>query len=131
MLKLKVHVVGVFAATENMLGLDAYKPGDVVKAYNGKTIEIGNTDAEGRVILSDALAYTEKNVKPDAMVDLATLTGAVRVALGHICAGVMGKDDKLIGHLIKAGTATGERLWQLPFWADYQELVKSDIADVL
>ncbi len=130
-LKLKVHVVGVFAATENMLGLDAYKPGDVVKAYNGKTIEIGNTDAEGRVILSDALAYTEKNVKPDAMVDLATLTGAVRVALGHICAGVMGKDDKLIGHLIKAGTATGERLWQLPFWADYQELVKSDIADVL
>ena len=129
-LKLKAHVVGVFAATENMLGMDAYKPGDVVTAYNGKTIEIGNTDAEGRVILSDALAYTEKNVKPDAMIDLATLTGAVRVALGHVCAGIMGKDDKLISSLIKSGSATGERLWQLPFWPEYQELVKSEIADV-
>ncbi len=130
LLKSKVHVVGVFAATENMLGMDAYKPGDIVKAYNGKTIEIGNTDAEGRVILSDALAYTEKNLKPDAMIDIATLTGAVRVALGNACAGIMGRDDKLIGSLIKSGTETGERLWQLPFWAEYHELVKSDIADV-
>jgi leucyl aminopeptidase len=130
LLKLKVHVFGVFAATENMLGMDAYKPGDVVRAYNGKTIEIGNTDAEGRVILSDALAYTEKNIKPDVMVDLATLTGAVRVALGHVCAGIMGRDDRLIAGLIKSGSETGERLWQLPFWPEYQELVKSDIADV-
>jgi leucyl aminopeptidase len=130
MLKLKVHVFGVFAATENMLGVDAYKPGDVVVAYNGKTIEIGNTDAEGRVVLSDVLSYTEKNLKPDVIVDLATLTGAVRVALGHVCAGVMGKDDALINNLVKSGNATGERLWQLPFWAEYQELVKSDIADV-
>jgi leucyl aminopeptidase len=129
-LKLKVHVVGVFAATENMLGMDAYKPGDVVKAYNGKTIEIGNTDAEGRVILSDALSYTEKNIKPDVMVDLATLTGAVRIALGNVCAAVLSKDEKMVSHLIKSGTATGERLWQLPMWPEYNELVKSDIADV-
>src|SRR5574341_2366919 len=129
-LKLKVHVVGVFAATENMLGLDAYKPGDVVTAYNGKTIEIGNTDAEGRVILSDALAYTEKNIKPDVMVDLATLTGAVRIALGNVCAAVLSKDEKLVSHLIKSGAASGERLWQLPMWPEYYELVKSDIADV-
>lgn len=129
-LKLKVHVVGVFAATENMLGMDAYKPGDVVTAYNGKTIEIGNTDAEGRVILSDALSYTEKNIKPDVMVDLATLTGAVRIALGNVCAAVLSKDEKLVSHLINAGNASGERLWQLPLWPEYSELIKSEIADV-
>ncbi|MEM3154954.1 MAG: leucyl aminopeptidase [Candidatus Woesearchaeota archaeon] len=130
LLKLKVHVVGVFAATENMLGMDAYKPGDVVTAYNGKTIEIGNTDAEGRVILSDALSYTEKNIRPDVMVDIATLTGAARIALGNVCAAVLGRNEKLVGHLLNSGTITGERLWQLPMWADYNELVKSDIADV-
>jgi leucyl aminopeptidase len=130
LLKLKVHVVGVFAATENMLGMDPYKPGDVVIAYNGKTIEIANTDAEGRVILSDALAYTEKMIKPDAMVDIATLTGAVSVALGHVCAGVMGTETKLIDHLIMSGNATGERLWPFPFYSEYHEMVKSDIADV-
>jgi leucyl aminopeptidase len=129
-LKLKTHVVGVFAATENMPGMDAYKPGDVVPAYNGKTIEIMNTDAEGRVILADALSYTEKNLKPDVMVDLATLTGAVRIALGSECAGVMGRARNLIEHLIKSGTATGERLWELPFWQEYHEQVKSEIADV-
>ncbi len=129
-LKIKAHVVGVFASTENMPGNDAYKPGDVVPAYNGKTIEIANTDAEGRVILSDALSYTEKNIKPDAMVDLATLTGACVVALGGVCAGIMGKDDKLIDHLISSGNATGERLWKLPFWQEYHEQVKSEIADV-
>lgn len=129
-LKLKVHVVGVFAATENMLGMDAYKPGDVVKAYNGKTIEIGNTDAEGRVILSDALSYTEKNIKPDVMVDLATLTGAVRIALGSVCAAVLSKNEKLVSHLISSGVASGERLWQLPMWPEYNDLIKSDIADV-
>ncbi len=130
LLKLKVHVVGVFAATENMPGMDAYKPGDVVPTYSGKTIEIANTDAEGRVILADALAYTEKNLKPDAMIDLATLTGACVVALGGVCAGIMGRDKKLIEHLIKSGTATGERLWELPFFQEYHEQVKSEIADV-
>jgi leucyl aminopeptidase len=129
-LNLKTHLVGVFASTENMPGMDAYKPGDVVETYSGKTIEVLNTDAEGRVILSDALAYTEKVLKPDVMVDLATLTGAVTVALGSVCAGVMGRDDDLISKLIDAGQKTGERLWQLPFWREYHEQVKSDVADV-
>ena len=129
-LKLKVNVVGVFAATENMPGLDAYKPGDVVKTYSGKTIEIANTDAEGRVILSDALAYTEKHIKPDVMVDLATLTGACVVALGSVCAGVMGKDRKIIDQLIASGLATGERVWELPFFKEYHDQVKSEIADL-
>ncbi len=96
LLKLKVHVIGVFVATENMPGMDAYKPGDIVKTYSGKTIEVINTDAEGRVILSDALAYTEKVFKPDAIIDLATLTGACVVALGNVCAGIIGRDKKLI-----------------------------------
>ena len=129
LLKLPVHVVGVFASTENMPGMDAYKPGDVIRTYSGKTIEIAHTDAEGRVILCDALAWTEKNIKPDVMVDLATLTGACVVALGSVCAGVMGKDQQLIGKLIDSGNATGERLWQLPFFKEYHDQVKSEIAD--
>ncbi len=130
LLKSKAHVFGVFAATENMPGQDAYKPGDVISTYSGKTIEIANTDAEGRVILSDALAYTERNIKPDAIIDLATLTGACVVALGNVCAGVMGKDKKLISRLIESGLATGERVWELPFFQEYHEQVKSEIADV-
>ena len=130
LLKLKVHVVGVFAATENMPGMDAYKPGDIIRTYSGKTIEVANTDAEGRVVLADALAYTERNVKPDCMVDLATLTGACVVALGGVCAGVMGTDDVLIKKLVESGAATGERVWQLPFFKEYHEQVKSDVADV-
>lgn len=132
LLELPVNLIGVFAATENMLGENAYKQGDVVKAYNGKTIEILHTDAEGRVVLADALSYTEKNLKPDVVVDLATLTGACVVALGSFCAGVMGRDDSqsLISQLLSSGAYTGERLWQLPFWQDYHELVKADHADV-
>ncbi len=130
LLKTKANVVGVFAATENMPGGDAYKPGDVVPTYSGKTIEVANTDAEGRVVLSDALAYTEKNLKPDVIIDFATLTGACIVALGSVCAGIMGKEQKLIDHLVNSGTATGERLWQLPFFQEYHEQVKSEIADV-
>src|SRR3989344_582163 len=129
-LKLGVNLVGVFVATENMPGMDAYKQGDVVKTFSGKTIEIANTDAEGRVILADALAYTEKTFKPDLMVDLATLTGAVSVALGSPCAGVMGTDQSLIDSLLLSGKSTGEKLWQLPFFREYHEQVKSDIADV-
>lgn len=130
LLKPKSHVFGVFAATENMPGMDAYKPGDVVPTYSGKTIEILNTDAEGRVILSDALAFTEKNLKPDAMIDLATLTGACVVALGSVCAGVMGTDKKLISQLIDSGNETGERVWELPFFREYHEQVRSEVADV-
>ncbi|HLC32224.1 MAG TPA: leucyl aminopeptidase [Candidatus Nanoarchaeia archaeon] len=130
MLKLKVNLVGVFASTENMPGMDAYKPGDIIKTYSGKTIEIANTDAEGRVVLSDALAYTEKNLKPDLMIDLATLTGACVVALGGVCAGIMGTNQELITKLVESGMASGERLWQLPFWREYHEQIKSDYADV-
>ena len=130
MLKSKVNIVGVFASTDNMTGGNAYKPGDVVPTYSGKTIEIAHTDAEGRVILSDALAYTEKNLKPDYMIDLATLTGACVVALGSVCAAVMGTDKKLIQNLISSGNSTGERLWELPFFSEYHDQVKSEIADV-
>jgi len=130
LLKSKVNIIGVMAATENMVGQDAYKPGDIIPTYNGKTIDIIHTDAEGRVVLSDALAYTEKILKPDAMIDLATLTGACVVALGSVCAAVMGKDKKLIQRLIDSGSATGERVWELPFWREYHDQVKSDVADV-
>ncbi|MEE8186765.1 MAG: leucyl aminopeptidase, partial [Nitrososphaerales archaeon] len=126
----KVNVVGIIAATENMPGGHATKPGDIVKAYNGKTIEILNTDAEGRLVLADALAYTEEQFKPRYMVNFATLTGAVIVALGHLASGVMGNDEKLVGAIKKAGEAAGERVWELPLWEEYSEDVKSKLADV-
>jgi len=125
----KVHVYGVFASTDNMLGSNAYKPGDVVRAYNKKTMEIANTDAEGRVVLSDALSYTEKHLKPKAIIDFATLTGACLVALGHDAAAVMGDKD-IIKKLCKAGDKVYERVWELPFYDEYKDYVKSDIADV-
>ena len=130
-LGLKTNVVGVISSTENMTGGRAYKPGDVVKAYNGVTMEIGNIDAEGRVVLSDALAYAEKHFKPKYMVDVATLTGACLVALGYAAAGVFSKDPALANRLKDAGEATGERLWELPMWDDYKDYIRSEIADVL
>ena len=130
LLKSKTNIIGVFAASENMIGMDAYKPGDIVPTYSGKTIEVCNTDAEGRVVLADALTYTEKNLKPSAMIDLATLTGACQVALGRVCAGVMGKDQKIIDTLVNSGNVTGERLWPFPFFKEYHEQVKSEVADV-
>jgi leucyl aminopeptidase len=129
-LGLNVNIVGVIPSTENMPGNKAYKPGDVVTAFNGRTIEIGNTDAEGRVVLSDALAYVEKNHKPKYIVDLATLTGACVIALGYAAAGVMSKDTALVNKLKLAGEASGELLWELPMFDDYKDLIKSDIADV-
>jgi leucyl aminopeptidase len=127
---LNINVIGVIPSTENMPGNRAYKPGDVVTAYNGRTIEIGNTDAEGRVILSDALAYAEKNFKPKYIVDLATLTGACVIALGYAAAGVMSRDPALVNKLKLAGEASGELVWELPMLDDYKEYIKSDIADV-
>ena len=126
----KVNLVGVISSTENMPGKNAYKPGDIVKTYSGKTIEVLNTDAEGRVVLADALAYTEKNLKPNLIIDFATLTGACIVALGSVCAGILGTDEKTIQALKKSGEETGERVWQLPLWQEYLEQVKSDVADV-
>jgi len=126
----KVRVVGVVPASENMPGAAAQKPGDVVTACDGTTIEVLNTDAEGRLILADAMAYAGKTYKPDKMIDLATLTGAVVVALGHEMGGVMGNDDVLIHELIDAGQEADEPLWQLPLWEVHREQTKSKFADV-
>ncbi|MDP8925226.1 MAG: leucyl aminopeptidase [Chloroflexota bacterium] len=128
-LKLPVNVIGIFAATENLPSGSAYKPGDVIKTYNGTQIEINNTDAEGRVILSDALAYAvEQN--PDAIVDLATLTGACVVALGYHASGAMGNDESLLALMKACGDTSGERVWPLPLWKDHKKDVESAIADI-
>lgn len=129
-LKLPVNLVGIMALTENMPGGGATKPGDVLKAYNGKTIEVLNTDAEGRLVLADALAYVTKKYKPQAAIDLATLTGACIVALGTFASGLLGNDQELMDAIVKAGEKTHERVWQLPLWEEYGELLKSDVADV-
>lgn len=128
-LKLPINVVGLIPAVENMPGGSAIKPGDILKSMSGKTIEVLNTDAEGRLILADALSYAAK-FKPRAVIDLATLTGAVIMALGHFAAGVLGTDDKLIEKLQASGTLTGEKLWQLPLWDEHDKATKSDIADL-
>ncbi len=129
-LKPKVNIVGITPLVENMPSGTAYRPGDVVTASNGKTIEIISTDAEGRMILADALVYAKK-FNPKYVIDIATLTGACMVALGtHICAGIMGTDQKLIDMLSKLGETSGERVWQLPLWDDYQEMIKTPAADI-
>ena len=128
-LKPKVHVVGLIPSTENMPSGTAVKPGDVITSHLGKTIEMINTDAEGRLILCDALSYARR-FKPSAVIDIATLTGAIVVALGHTAAGVMGNDDALVEEVRAAGERSGERAWPLPLWEEYRDLMKSDIADV-
>ncbi len=128
-IKPNLHVVGLIAATENMPSGTAIKPGDVVTSYSGKTVEIINTDAEGRLVLADALGYAGR-YEPQGVVDLATLTGAVITALGHFTAGMMGTDQDLADRLLAAGEKTHERVWQLPLWDDYDEQIKSDTADV-
>jgi leucyl aminopeptidase len=128
-LKLPLNIVGLLPATENMPSGSAYKPGDVLRTMSGRTIEIINTDAEGRLILSDALAYACR-YKPAAIVDIATLTGACRVALGQEATGMLGTDEKLKQKIREAGEKTGERVWELPLWEAYYDLIKSDIADM-
>jgi leucyl aminopeptidase len=128
-LKPSVHVVGLIPSTENMPSGTAVKPGDVVTSLSGQTIEIINTDAEGRLILCDALVYARR-YDPACVLDIATLTGAIVVALGHTATGVMGTDDALIADVRAAGERAGERVWPLPLWEEYRELMKSDIADV-
>jgi leucyl aminopeptidase len=127
-LKLPVNLVGLIPATENMPGGSAYKPGDILKSYSGKTIEVLNTDAEGRLILADALSYAAK-YKPQAIIDIATLTGACVVALGDDVVGMLGTDEKIKSDIKKASEITGELVWELPLWDLYSELIKSDIAD--
>ncbi len=128
-LKLPIHVVALIAASENMLGDDAYKPGDILKAMNGVTIEVLNTDAEGRLVLADALSYAQK-YSPTAIIDLATLTGACVVALGSYAAGAMGNNPELMARIKQAGEASGDRVWELPLWDEYKLQVRSDIADI-
>jgi leucyl aminopeptidase len=128
-LRPKVHVVGLIPSTENMPSGTAVKPGDVITSASGKTIEVINTDAEGRLILCDALTYA-KRYQPACVLDMATLTGAIVVALGHTATGVMGTDDALLEEVRAAGERAGERVWPLPLWDEYRDLMKSDIADV-
>ena len=128
-LGLPVHLVGLVPSAENMIAGNAYRPGDIVDTLSGKTIEILNTDAEGRVILSDALFYAQR-FEPAAIIDLATLTGAVIVALGNFATGVMATDQPLADAILAAGVASGDRAWQLPLWDDYHEMVKGEVGDL-
>lgn len=127
-LRLPLNVVGLIPATENMPSGTALKPGDILKSYSGKTIEIVNTDAEGRLILADALSYASK-YKPQAIIDIATLTGACVIALGDDVTGMLGTDEKLKSEINEAAQRTGELVWELPLWDFYSEQIKSDIAD--
>ncbi|HEY6895977.1 MAG TPA: leucyl aminopeptidase [Rhodocyclaceae bacterium] len=129
MMGLPLNVVGLIAACENMPGSRATKPGDVVRSMSGQTIEILNTDAEGRLILCDALTYVER-FEPAAVIDVATLTGACVIALGHVATGVLANDDSLARELLHAGEEAHDRAWQLPLWDDYQEQLKSPFADM-
>lgn len=128
-LELPVKITGIFAATENLPSGSAYKPGEIITMMNGKTVEIVNTDAEGRMILGDALHYAS-NLKPDHIIDYATLTGACVVALASDAAGLFTNDDELARKLIQCGERTGERLWRLPLWDEYKDLIRSEWADM-
>jgi len=128
--KAKVNVVGVVGLVENMPDGNAQRPGDIVKSYSGKTIEILNTDAEGRLVLADALTYTEKKFKPKFIVDLATLTGAIIVSLGSEYAGLFSNDDKISDQLFKAGEKVGEKVWRMPLNDNYDKLIDSKKADM-
>jgi leucyl aminopeptidase len=124
------RVIGLLAMAENLPGGSAARPGDVVRGFNGDTIEITNTDAEGRLVLCDALAYAQKRWQPEAVVDIATLTGACAVALGNDLAGLFSTDDVLAERISASGKACGEYFWRLPLWAPYAEKLKSGIADI-
>ena len=128
-MKLPINVVGIIPATENMPSGKATKPGDVVTSLSGQTIEILNTDAEGRLILCDALTYAER-YNPKVVIDIATLTGACVIALGNFTTGLMSNDDKLAQELLAAGEQAADRAWQLPLWDEYQDLLRSNFADI-
>jgi leucyl aminopeptidase len=128
-LELPVKVTGIFAATDNLPSGSAYKPGEIITMMSGKTVEIVNTDAEGRMILGDALHYASQ-LKPDHILDYATLTGACVVALGTDAAGLFSNDDELARKLIESGERVGERLWRMPIWDEYKDLIRSEWADM-
>ncbi len=127
--RIPVHLVGIVPATENLPSGTAYKPGDILTSYSGKTIEIFSTDAEGRLILADALAYAKK-YEPKAIIDIATLTGACVIALGNVSAGLLGNDQRLINKVKNSAQKTGEKVWELPLFEEYDEQIKSDLADM-
>ena len=125
-----VRVTALLPLAENAVGGGSYRPGDVVTQYGGRTVEIGNTDAEGRIVLADALAYADAQLDPDVLVDVATLTGAARVALARSMAPVYATDPALRDRLVEAGERTGEPLWAFPLVEDYREALDSDVADL-
>ena len=129
-LKLPINVVGIIPSVENMPGGESYRPGDIIKLYSGKTAEILNTDAEGRLILADALAYGEKHYSPKAILDFATLTGACVIALGTNVAGIVSNNEKLKEKIIDSSKKTTEEVWELPLNDDYMDMIKSDVADM-
>jgi leucyl aminopeptidase len=129
-LKLQVNVVGIIPSVENMPSGESYRPGDIIKLYNGKTAEILNTDAEGRLILADALAFGEKRYSPKAIIDFATLTGACIIALGNNVAAIVSNDEKLKQKINESSKRTTEEVWELPLNDDYMDLIKSDVADM-
>ena len=129
-LKLPIHLIGIVPSTENTVDGNAIKPGFVIDSYAGKTIEVIDTDAEGRLILADGLNYMAKNFEPEIMIDLATLTGNIIAALGYSAAGLFTNNQDLANDLLKAGTETGERLWQMPMFEEFGDAMKSDIADI-
>ena len=125
-----LNIIGIVPATENLPGPSALKPGDIISIYGGKTVEVINTDAEGRLILADALAYGIKQYKPQAVVDLATLTGAVVIGLGHHRTGLLSNNDELVQKVTAAGDRSGEPLWRLPLGPEYSKQIKSKVADI-
>jgi leucyl aminopeptidase len=129
-LAVPVRVTGLLALAENAVGAASYRPGDVVTQYGGRTVEIGNTDAEGRIVMADALAYADQHLAPDVLLDIATLTGAARVALARSMAPVYATDDALREQLVAAGERTGETLWPFPLVDDYRPLLDSEVADI-
>lgn len=130
-LKLPINVVAIVAAAENLVSSTAYKPSDIITAYNGKTVEITNTDAEGRLVLADAISYGIKNFKPQTIIDLATLTGACVVALGDRYSGVFSNSEKLLKQIKQASQNTAELIWELPIHSDYERRLKSEKADMI
>jgi len=129
-LKPKINIVFAIGSTENMPGSNAQRPGDIVTAYNGKTIEVLNTDAEGRLVLADVLSYVNKNYEPTAILDFATLTGAVLVALGNRASGVLGNNNTLMKEVKKASEVSSEKVWELPLWEEYTREIKGKYADI-
>jgi leucyl aminopeptidase len=128
-LGLPLHLFGIIPATENLPSGSALKVGDIITSHSGKTIEVLNTDAEGRLILADGLSYA-RSFKPDAILDVATLTATIKLALGTICAGLFGNHQGLKAQMVKAGEKSGERVWEMPLWKEYDEFLKSDLADI-